>query len=100
MTQNLDEKIGQLLRADTIPERDPMFRIRVLERGERLRHRRRSQAILTGAVLLAVVPVVAVIWQDNPIVAGLAALLCVAAISASVVAVVSTVRVVRWLRAS
>ena len=42
-----DERLETLLRMDLVPERDPLFRIAVLQRLERQRFRRQLVAALT-----------------------------------------------------
>ena len=55
MSQELDDKLGVLLRAGAPPERDPAFRIAVLERQQLQRYRRRLRLHIsvTVAALLA-----------------------------------------------
>jgi len=47
--------MAELLRKDSPAERDPLFRVRVLERLERARYRRRLYASIASAVVLAVI---------------------------------------------
>jgi hypothetical protein len=54
MNNTLDEKLGQLLRQDAPPERDPAFRIGLLERRERQRYERRQRWVLASAVMVVV----------------------------------------------
>lgn len=49
-----DEKLRRLLRADAPPERDPHFRIALLERRTRQRYQRRQRILLAGTIVLAV----------------------------------------------
>lgn len=53
MTQDQDERIGDLLRQDAPSARDPMFRLSVLERRERKRFRQHSLVLASIAVALA-----------------------------------------------
>jgi ammonia channel protein AmtB len=57
MSENIDEKLGQLLREDAPSPRDALFRLSVLQRSERQRFRRRSIVILAAALVL-----VAIVW--------------------------------------
>lgn len=54
MTHDNDEKLARLLCLHAPAERDPFFRLRVLERRERQRYRQRSMR-LAAAVLACVV---------------------------------------------
>lgn len=56
MGQELDEMLGSLLREGGIPPRDPMFRIRVLERREHQRYRKRQRTLLLTLVATLVIP--------------------------------------------
>ena len=58
MTDPLDKAIVELLRKDSPAERDPLFRVHVLERLERARYRRRLYPLIASAVVLAVVAVI------------------------------------------
>lgn len=50
MTPDENEHIANLLRAAAPPVRDPMFRLRVLERRERQHFQRRSLLLLAAAL--------------------------------------------------
>ena len=100
MTEDLDKKLGRLLRGDAPPERDPLFRIRVLERRERQRFQRRSQTLLAVAVVAAVLPALILTLGTDLIVPGLIAVFCIAVIAASLFSVRSVLQVVRQLRGS
>jgi hypothetical protein len=54
MDDEKDERISQLLLRNAPPDRDPLFRVKVLERRERQRFQR-SVRLLLGAVLAIVV---------------------------------------------
>lgn len=56
MTEGIDSKLGRLLRTDRVPERDALFRIRLLERGEQQRYRRQARLRWAALALLVVVP--------------------------------------------
>ena len=52
---NIDERITAALQHDAPPPRDPVFRIRLLERREHERFRRRvQQALAAGAAVVAI----------------------------------------------
>jgi hypothetical protein len=97
MTQDIDERLGRLLREDAPPERDALFRIRLLERREHQRFRHRSLVLLAGAVVLAVIPAIA-FTVANPLVAGLIAVFSAALIAAGLFSVRGVLQAVRWLR--
>ena len=98
MTQGIDEKLGRLLREDAPPERDALFRIRLLERREQRRFRHRSLMLLAAATVLAVVPVITLNFVADPLAAGLIAVFCMALIAACLFSVRGVLRVMRWLR--
>lgn len=64
MAEDIDSQIGRLLRADGVPERDALFRIRLLERGEQQRYRRRARMQWFILVLLVLLPLV--LWLAAP----------------------------------
>ena len=100
MNQDLDKKLGRWLREDAPPERDPLFRIRVLERRERQRFQHRSQMLLAVAVVLAVFPALILTLGTDLIAPGLIAVFCIAVITASLFSIRSVLQVVRQLRGS
>lgn len=53
MTNDEDERIAALFRKDAPPERDPLFRLKVLERRERQAFRRRMLVLALVAVGIA-----------------------------------------------
>jgi hypothetical protein len=57
MKIDIDEHIASLLQVNAPPERDPVFRIKVLERRERQRFHRRSLAMVGTALSLTVIAV-------------------------------------------
>jgi hypothetical protein len=59
MTEDANERIGELLHSDAPAAHDPMFRLSVMERRERKRFRNRSLMVLAGGVVVAVVVVAA-----------------------------------------
>ena len=102
MSNQLDERLGQLLRQGAPPERDPMFRIALLERRERQRYQRRQWTVLAGAALLGVLFVILVALNhtlgDRMWMVLLAAIFCTAAVAASVHSLRGVLQVVRHLR--
>jgi hypothetical protein len=100
MTPDLDERLGNLLREGAPPGRDPLFRIRVLERREREQYRLRSRLLFVGAATVALIHVLAFILSPNVIAAGLGALLCLAVIVAGAFSVRGALQALRWLRGS
>ena len=55
MSEDRDRRIGNLLRADAPPARDPVFRLRVLERREQRQFQRTLFTILAGALVIVLV---------------------------------------------
>lgn len=55
MTADVDAAIANLLRDDAPRERDPLFRVAVLERLEHARFRRRRRALLALALTFAAI---------------------------------------------
>lgn len=98
MTEELDSGIALLLRAGAPAERDPLFRIRVLERRERERHRRRSRALLAGATLVVLIHVVALVLAPDVFTAAIGAVFCLAVVAAGALSVRAALPVIRNLR--
>src|SRR5690606_32873784 len=55
MTVDVEKALASLLRDDAPSERDPLFRVAVLERVERARFRLRRRRLLTLALTLVVI---------------------------------------------
>lgn len=55
MSGNLDDRIGEALRADAPAESDALFRLGVMERREAKRFRRRTLVLAAAGAMLAVV---------------------------------------------
>ena len=55
MSEDRDDRIVELLRADAPPARDPVFRVSVLERREQRRFQRRLYTMLAGALVILLV---------------------------------------------
>jgi hypothetical protein len=100
MTQEVDEKLGTLLRAGAPPERDPLFRIRVLERRESDRFRQRSRGLIAGAVGAVLIHVIALALAPNVLVAGISAVLCLVVVAAAAISFRAAAQAVRSLRGS
>lgn len=102
MNGNPDERLGQLLRQDAPPDRDPAFRISLLERSERQRFERRQRMILAGAGALAFLLSLFVILVQatggRPWMVALAVLFGAAVVAASVVSFRGVLLVVGHLR--
>ena len=102
MNQDLDTQLGQLLRQDAPPERDPAFRIALLERRERQRYQRRQRLVLAFGAMLAVLFAVVVTLNrtlgDRMWTVLLAAAFCVAVVVASLFSLRGVLLVVRHLR--
>ena len=52
MSHETDPRIADLLRAEAPAPRDPLFRVRVLERREERRYRRRLYTMLVGILVI------------------------------------------------
>ena len=99
MNEQIDARIGDLLRADAPPERDAFFRIALLERRERQRYRRRTRTLLIGATLLGLLgPGLAQV--HNPFAATLIAAFCLVLVGASLRSVRGVLQALRWVRGS
>ena len=72
MSEHLDERIGELLRQDAPPARDPAFRISVLERRERKRFLRQSAMLGVLCLVLAAVALVGIAIGGDAAVAAIA----------------------------
>ena len=72
MSEHLDERIGELLRQDAPPARDPAFRISVLERRERKRFLRQSAMLGALCLVLAVVALAGIAIGGDTAVAAIA----------------------------
>jgi threonine/homoserine/homoserine lactone efflux protein len=67
---DVDDRITAALLHDAPPPRDPLFRIRVLERAERQRFRRSARLAIAGAVGVLLVSVLTVSAGSMAYVAG------------------------------
>jgi len=98
MNQDVDERLGRLLRADAPPERDALFRLRVIERRERLRYRHRTLTLLGAAALTALLGVASFTAVQSPFAAGAIALLGLAVVTAGVLSVRGVLQVLELAR--
>jgi hypothetical protein len=55
MSEDRDDRIADLLREDAPPPRDPVFRLRVLERREQRRFQRRLFTMLAGVLMILLI---------------------------------------------
>jgi hypothetical protein len=60
MSEDRDQRIVDLLREYAPPARDPLFRLKVLERRERRQFQRRSFTMLAGALVIILISTLAV----------------------------------------
>jgi hypothetical protein len=103
MEQQVDAKIGRLLRADAPAERDVLFRIGLIERRERVRYRRRQQALLAAALVFAALIASLLLlrptlFSPELLRSGLLALFVIALIAAAARGVHGLQQALRWLR--
>jgi O-antigen/teichoic acid export membrane protein len=103
MNQNLDAKLGALLRVGSPPERDPAFRLAVLERQERRRYQRRLRTLVILAVMALVAPILVYslatgIPAASLLRGALVAALIAALLAASVFSLRGVQQAARWMR--
>jgi cobalamin biosynthesis protein CobD/CbiB len=102
MSGNFDQQLGELLRAGAPPERDPLFRIRLIERRAHQRFRQRRQRLVGAAVAVALLPAIgyaAITASGASLLTGVLALLFGGALVTAVLFSFRGVRdVVRQLR--
>jgi hypothetical protein len=60
MSEDQDQRVADFLRENAPPSRDPLFRIKVLERRERGQFRRRSFTLLAGGLSIILVSAFAI----------------------------------------
>jgi hypothetical protein len=94
---NIDERITAALQHDAPPPRDPMFRIRLLERAERGRFRRRTRQALAGGATVAVVSSFTVSAGGDAYAAGGVVLFALVLVTAAVVVLPDFGRLIRRL---
>ena len=63
MTQDKDQRIADLLRADAPPARDPLFRLKVLERREHRQFRQRSFTMFAGVLVIILVSTISISFE-------------------------------------
>jgi hypothetical protein len=98
MNQDVDERLGRVLRADAPPERDALFRLRVIERRERVRYRHRTLTLVAAAALTTLLGVASFTAVASPFAAGALALLGVAVVTAGVLSVRGVLQVIGLAR--
>jgi hypothetical protein len=79
MSEELDDKLAERLTAAAPAERDPMFRIAVLQRREEDRFRTRNLMLAAGAAALAVAGAVGLVLRPDLIGEAAIALIVLAA---------------------
>ena len=99
MNEDIDAKLGRLLRGNAPAERDPLFRIRVLEHRERQRYQQRQRVVLMAAVALAVLPALVLALAGQLVTFGPLVLFGGALVTAAAFALRGVRRALRWLRA-
>lgn len=67
MSEKQDQRIVDLLRTATPPARDPIFRLRVLERREQRQFQRRLYIMLAGAILIILVSTMSIALGGGPL---------------------------------
>lgn len=98
MKQDVDERLCRLLLTDAPPERDPLFRLRVIERLEHRRYRHRSLLLLAGAVLTALLGAASFAAVEAPLAAGVIALLGMAVVTAAALSIRGVLQVLALMR--
>lgn len=108
MSDEIDGRLGRLLRGDSVPERDALFRIRLLERGERRRYLRRTRLQWSVPALLVLLPLVGLVGPHRGDISnipmselvrdGLAAAFILALLASTVLSARGVVQAARWLR--
>jgi hypothetical protein len=97
MNEQIDARIGDLLRTDAPPERDALFRIGLLERRERQRYRSRTRTLLIGATLLGLLGL-GLAHVHNPFAATLITAFCLVLVGAGLRSARGVLQALRWLR--
>jgi hypothetical protein len=84
MSRYPDEKLGALLREGRVPERDPLFRIRLLERREQQHFRRRAWLLRVALAVLMVLPAIGLALGSRLLPVSLIVVFVAACIAAAV----------------
>jgi hypothetical protein len=95
MTDDVDSRLRALLLAGAPPERDPLFRIRVLERRERERYRRQSRGVVVGAAVVLGCHAVALALAPDVLTAAIGAVAGLVLLGAGALSVASLLQVLR-----
>ena len=98
MTDKVDQRFQDLLRRAGPAERDPAFRLRVLEQRERERFRRASAIHLLAALTVAGLAGAAALLHPAPLFAAGAALFAMAATAAGLLHAPAMLAELRRLR--
>jgi len=98
MSDDVDSKLGALLLSGAPPARDPLFRIRVLERRERERYVRQLRVLLGVACVVLIVHGMALLAAPDVFTAGLGAVIGLAILGAGTLSAAAVVRMARILR--
>lgn len=99
MTEQQDERLGDLLRSYAPPPRDALFRLAVLERREQKRFQQRSLVLVIAAVIVAAIFAGGVALRANLFLTALVALLIAAVAGACVISLRGVREVMHRLRA-
>ena len=94
---NTDDRITRALRQDAPPPRDPYFRLRVLERRERQRFRRRAAHTVAAMAVVAIVSALTATTGGEAYLAGSVVLFALAVTTAAVIYVPDFGRLIRRL---
>lgn len=100
MNDNMDQRLGELLREDAPPAHDPRFRIALVERRQRQAYRRMQWQRLFGFFLLALLPGVVLLWVDQPWVLALLLVGGGALVLSGIRAIAATRHAWRWASAA
>jgi hypothetical protein len=105
MSDQLDERLGRMLREDAPAERDALFRVGLLEHRERRRYESRRRMLFASAVVAALLFVFLVtlgrnLPREGLLGSGLVAVFGIALILASVVSIRGARQALRWMRGS
>lgn len=102
-----DAKLRNLLRADAPAERDPFFRIALLERRTRQQYLRRQRTLLAAAILAAMLGAIALklisgfgqgLWSGEVLRGALICVFCIALVAACLVSARGLRQALRQLR--
>lgn len=100
MTEDIDSRLGRLLRVDSVAERDALFRIQLLERSEQQRYQRQVRTRLIFVATLGLLPLLLLVdLPAMPLVnEGLIATFGIALLAAAFFCLRGVLQAVRWMR--